>query len=435
MAKTIDLQLIKQAQAGRQEALATLSQFARDKVYVFIYRLTLDEHLADDLAQETILQMVRSKSELTFEHVNSFWAWLRRTALGKVQHHYRVQGDKRVQVRTAVDHDRLRQASDPGRSGVDRLISDEQKRSVFEAVGALDLAYRTILTLRCFEQMSYPQIAAATGQTELQARVRFFRAKQSLKKQLMRQGLGRDHFLAALGLFGAITAGSTKEAAATTTVSEASVAVGGTTVCLGLLASKAGLITVAIVLAGLAAGGKHLIAHFARSDVRQGTSLRWFYNVFADPVRVVGAFDPDGNGWQAYTQQRAPAALPAGGLETVLARSRTQNPLILELPEDHWIQVEFAGPLVDDSGADVLIDAQRFGRQPRVFVTDGAAEEVEIARTSTLTTAGGFDLSGYDLRSVAIPFEPKGVRLEGCGVVGSGGCLGLWVIRARVGAE
>ena len=46
MHKTIDLQLIEQAQSGRQEALSALSELARDKVYVFVYRLTLDPHLA-----------------------------------------------------------------------------------------------------------------------------------------------------------------------------------------------------------------------------------------------------------------------------------------------------------------------------------------------------------------------------------------------------
>ncbi len=434
MHKAIDLQLIKQAQSGRQEALSALSELARDKVYVLVYRLTLDRHLADDLAQETILEMVQSKSKLTFKHVNFFWAWLHRTALGKVQHHYRIQGNKRVQSRTTLDYDRLTQVSGPENSGMDKLVNDELRQSVFDAMGALNLAYRSILTFRCFEQMTYPQIAAVTGQTELQARVQFFRAKQSLKKQLTRRGYGRDHFLAALSLFGAITAGTARKAGATTRVSEASLSVARTTVCLSLLASKAGLIAAAIVLTGFTVGGKYLVNPWGRFRIRQEAGLRWFYNAFADPVRVIEGFDPDKNGWQVYTQEHTPAAMPSGGLEAIVTRRQSQNPLFLELPENHWVHVEFAGPLVDGPSADILIDARRFDRQPRVFITDGGAGEVEITRTSALTTAGGFDLSGYDLQSLEIPFEPKGVRLEGCGVAGRGDCLELWVIRARISA-
>jgi RNA polymerase sigma-70 factor (ECF subfamily) len=434
MRKTIDLQLIEQAQSGRQEALSTLSELARDRVYVFVYRLTLDQHLAEDLAQETILEMVRSISRLTFEHVNFFRAWLRRTALGKVQHHYRVQGNKRVQSKTTVNDDCLREVRGREDSGLDKLIHDELSKSVFDAMGALNFAYRSILTLRCFEQMTYPQIAAATGQTELQARIQFFRAKQSLKRQLLRRGHGRDHFLAALGAYGAITAGMGKDAAAATTVSEASLSVTGATVCLSLLASKAGVVAIIVVLAGLTIGGKHVLDLSRSSGPRQAPGLRWSYNTFADPARVIGAADPDNNGWRVFTLQHAQATMPAGGLDTIAARRRTQNPLLLELPERHWIHVAFAGPLVDGPGADILVDARRFGGQPRIFVTDGGAAEVEIPRTSTLTTAGGFDFSGYDLESVEIPFEPQGVRVEGCGAAGQGNCLELWVIRARIDA-
>jgi RNA polymerase sigma factor (sigma-70 family) len=432
MHKTIDLQLIEQAQSGRQEALSTLSELARDKVYVFVYRLTLDQHLAEDLAQEAVLEMVRSISRLTFEHVNSFWAWLRRTALGKVQHHYRIQGNKRVQAKTILDDDCLKDIRGTEGSGLDKLIHDELSKSVFDAMGTLNLAYRSILTLRCFEQMTYPQIAALTGQTELQARIQFFRAKQSLKKQLLRRGYGREHFLAALGAYGAITASAAKKGAAATTVSEASVSVTGATVCVSLLASKAGVVTAIVALAGLTMGGKYLVDLSRRPDSQPSSALRWFYNAFADPVRVIDGSDPDNNGWQVFTLQYAQAKMPDGGLDTIVARRRTQNPLLLEMPEKHWIHVAFAGPLVDGPGADILVDARRFGGQPRVFVTDGAAAEVEIPQTSALTTASGFDFSGYDLEGVEVPFEPKAVRLEGCGTAGQDECLELWVIRARI---
>ncbi len=435
MCRTVDLNLVKEAQSGRQAALSVLSESAREKVYVFVLRMTLDPHLADDLAQETILEMVRSKAKLSFAHVNSFWAWLHRTALGKVQHHYRIQGNKRVQSRTSMSDDRLKQVSGREESGINKLLSDERRKSVFDAMGGLNLAYRSILTLRCFEQMTYPQIAAVTGQTELQARVQFFRAKQSLKKQLKRRGLGREHFLAALSLFGTITAGTTEKASAATIVSQVSMETGGAAVCVGLFVSKAGLVTAAIVLAGLIVGGNLLAGRAGRSTMQPGDALRRAYNTFATPTRLVDASDPDGNGWQAYTTGLTRVAVPSGGLEEIITRRPSAGSSILELPEGHWVHVEFAGPLVDGPGADILVDARRFGRQAQVFVTDGANRMVALKRTGTLTTGGGFAFSGFDLSGRDIPFEPRAVRLVGCGVASRGDCLELWVLKARTNAD
>ena len=119
------------------------------------------------------------------------------------------------------------------------------------------------------------------------------------------------------------------------------------------------------------------------------------------------------------------------GLEAVVTRRPAASSLVLALPQGHWIHAEFSGPLVDGPGADVLVDARRFGPPARLFVTDGGAQSVPLEPTGTLTSAGGFAFSGFDLSGRELDFEPRAVRLEGCGAEGGGNCLELWVIKAR----
>ena len=76
---------------------------------------------------------------------------------------------------------------------------------IFEAMAKLKMNYRNILTLRCLEQMSYSEIAMAMECTELQSRVLFCRAKNSLRKQLLRHGYSRGALMTGIGLFGLIT--------------------------------------------------------------------------------------------------------------------------------------------------------------------------------------------------------------------------------------
>jgi DNA-directed RNA polymerase specialized sigma24 family protein len=57
-------EVIKQARLGSQDSMSRLAQEAREKVCIYIYRITLDYHLAQDLSQDTVLEMVKSLKRL-----------------------------------------------------------------------------------------------------------------------------------------------------------------------------------------------------------------------------------------------------------------------------------------------------------------------------------------------------------------------------------
>ena len=85
--------LVRQAQLGNIECMDRLAQLTRGRIYAYIYRLTLNKDLAQDLLQETQLEMVSSLELLRQPEL--FWSWLFRTALGKVQHHFRKPEHKK----------------------------------------------------------------------------------------------------------------------------------------------------------------------------------------------------------------------------------------------------------------------------------------------------------------------------------------------------
>ena len=151
MASKITLQLIRQAQAGQDKALSAFSELARERVSVFIYRLTLDLECTEDLTQDTLVELLRSLDRLKFSHVNYFWAWLHRTALGKVQHFYRQQGNQRIHARSHPSSDQMVHMSGPDNPAINQLIKEELRIAVCEAIRALNLTHRSILTLRCFD--------------------------------------------------------------------------------------------------------------------------------------------------------------------------------------------------------------------------------------------------------------------------------------------
>jgi RNA polymerase sigma-70 factor (ECF subfamily) len=404
-------EIIKQAQLGGRDDMSRLAEEARGRVFIYIYRVTLDHHLAQDLSQETMLEMLKSLRRLNVESVNSFWSWLYRTALGKIQHHFRYQGSKRIEQRTIFDGwELLNLVPQDRRSGLTLLLQKELSQAVLKAMGQLKVVYRNILTLRCFDEMTYADIAAVTGVSKMQAMLLFFRAKQSLKKQLARNGFKKEQLLPALGLFGAITASSAKPASAVATVSSAAMKVSASAAVIGSMTTKTGIVsgiiavtalltvTVPVVLKNPWTEKFHIISEERLDQAR-----------FKYPSKVQASYNPDG--WKGDAR---PGHHPKSiTLEQHLIGPPAENLFDVVIPEKCWVELCFSSAIVNGPGDDIIIVEQcKRGEQADVFITNCDKKEVYIGKiTVPMTgdheiTAFGFDISGLDL-----PFTPCGVRI------------------------
>lgn len=263
--KTVDLALLQRAQQGHKESLSALAELARNDVFVYLRRLTLDVHVAEDLCQETLVQMLESLPRLRIATVKAFWAWMYKTAFSRVSHHFRSRGRARLHSPTTLDGGLLSQIPAHGPSGPQALMHKELTTAIYEAMDSIALRYRNILTLRCFQDLSYAEIALATGGTELQARLLFFRAKRSLRHQLASRGFKeKGHLLPAMSLFAALTAGQSKALSAPALVGAATLDVSAGTLALGIATSKAG-VTVLVVAAACMVGATAGLGPFTPS--------------------------------------------------------------------------------------------------------------------------------------------------------------------------
>lgn len=105
------------------------------------------------------------------------------------------------------------QESGPGSEGLKKLARQEMEEVVVSAMASLKPHYRMVLSMRCYEQMNYAQIARQMDSSEVGTRMLFSRAKKALVKQLARNGLSKSSLLTALIVFGKLTAPSEAAAA------------------------------------------------------------------------------------------------------------------------------------------------------------------------------------------------------------------------------
>ncbi len=253
MADKVFSELVAGAQVGDKEDLDKLTQLAGPRLRAYIYRITFDNELTDELVQETTYQMVASLRSL--KEPDSFWAWLFKIASTRANSVFRRRRRRRELLFSAMDENLLQKCLEDSSDGSsERLAQDELGLLVTEAVSKLPLEQRQVVSLRCFEDMRYSEIAQVLGCTEIRVRVCFFRAKHSLKRHLKRNGVSKDTLLAGLILFGKLTAPSEAAAVATTVTSQALVGIGAGATIIGIAKSPwakissviAGLLTVAL---------------------------------------------------------------------------------------------------------------------------------------------------------------------------------------------
>jgi len=439
MAKELNIQTIQQAQTGNSQSLSVVAEQVRQKVDTYIYRLTLDYHLTQDLTQETVLEMIKSLPQLEVPHVNGFWGWIFRTALGKVQHHFRLQGARRLAQKTTSDDFVLESQANDDNNPMNALVSEEIRKTVLGAMQAIRIKYRNILVLRCFENLSYGQIAMIQGGSELKARLLFFRAKHSLKNQLERHGFKRDHLLAALTMFAGLTLRNGKKAAAGEVVLASSLETG-----LGI--SLAALLT---VRTAIAAACVLCIAGVTASMIKPSstsTAIEDLYShlyplldheAFAAPSRVVDANDPDKDGYLVVDKDRPGTPVQQLQTEQIHIDLVNQPRMGLVLPRNHWVELGFDGPIYDGLGPDLLLK-MFCCRTMRVFLTDGSGQLFELPppqclRMGVCRTEHIIDI---DLAGLDLPFEPRAVRLLGVyDRWGRHGGTEFYLVRARIQKE
>ena len=242
------IELIKKAQNGDRVSLDLLAELVYARLSQYVVRLTLSEDLAQDIVQETILEMYKVFGES--KRVDRFWGWIYRIAFNKVRSHYGRQWRHKT---VSLSELSSQITKDGASEGLADMVSAEWKQIVLDSMAQLEPRHRAVLTMRCYDQMSYSEIADFMESSEIGVRALFYRAKKSLAKRLSHYGLGKSALISALVLFGKFTA-TTEASAVSVAISSSTLQVGLAGSLLGIVASKSAIVamTAGVMVVGTA---------------------------------------------------------------------------------------------------------------------------------------------------------------------------------------
>lgn len=153
--------------------LDSIYQEYADLVFKYLFSLCHDEHIAEELTQETFYQAVRSAKK--YDGTCKVSTWLCQIA----KHMWYREIDKRKRKGTS--------------QLVEEIVSDEQSldekfsqkedlMKIFRQVHVLDEISKEIFFLRIMGDLSFREIGNIFEKNENWARVTFYRAKQKIVK-------------------------------------------------------------------------------------------------------------------------------------------------------------------------------------------------------------------------------------------------------------
>ena len=172
--------LIRQARGGDDAALSELCRMYHPILTRYFVSLLRTRQGAEDLAQETLIKMLRSLPNYKSITGKYFEGWLFRIAHNCFIDLKRKKAD--AELPETYD------PPDPGGGAEDRLIASEKALAVRQAVNELDEESRAMVTMRYELELDYKSIALALNTTPNRVKWRLNDAKAKLKRTLEKEG-------------------------------------------------------------------------------------------------------------------------------------------------------------------------------------------------------------------------------------------------------
>ena len=162
------------------QILLKLYSLYQKELYLYLYSLCGDRHLAEDLLHETFLKALLA---LPDGHGN-MRAWLYMVARNLF---YNQQKKKSREILMDEQMYPLEEKTEKGLP--EKIFEEEDRRMLYQAIRRLEIKKREIIQMQYFGGMSQKEIAAVLHITPENVRVLAYRAKKELKKYLEKEGV------------------------------------------------------------------------------------------------------------------------------------------------------------------------------------------------------------------------------------------------------
>lgn len=148
--------------SGSEKSLSILINRHKQKIFGFILSKVLDKEIAEDIFQDTFIKVINTLKRGSYNEEGKFLPWVMRIAHNLVIDYFRK--NKRIPTfNNTDDFDIFSVLSDEVLNVEKQLIKNQILEDVKGLVAELPEDQKEVLLMRIYKDMSFKEIAEATG--------------------------------------------------------------------------------------------------------------------------------------------------------------------------------------------------------------------------------------------------------------------------------
>jgi RNA polymerase sigma factor (sigma-70 family) len=158
-----DYELVTRFVNGEGDAIEELIHRYKNKVYTYIYLTVKNQHLAEDLFQDTFIKVIRSLQDGKYCDNGRFLSWMMRIAHNLIIDHYRKEKQLNTCSNTVNEVDLFNSPKFSDDNIEQIMINDQVLKDVRKLVDELPPDQKEIILLRHYGGLSFKEIADQTN--------------------------------------------------------------------------------------------------------------------------------------------------------------------------------------------------------------------------------------------------------------------------------
>lgn len=156
-----DQQLIHLYLDGDSEALSSLVERYKDKIFTSIYLLVKDKYLAEDIFQDAFIKVIDTINGGRYTDEGKFLPWVMRIAHNLCVDHFR-KVKRSPSIKTSDDHDIFEVLNFSEAGAEEKMIQGQSHERVRKMLDMLPEDQKEVIVMRHYADLSFKEIAKLT---------------------------------------------------------------------------------------------------------------------------------------------------------------------------------------------------------------------------------------------------------------------------------
>ena len=158
-----DYELVKQFMDGDNSCIELLINKYRSKVYTYILLIVKNQHLAEDLFQDTFIKVIKSLLDGKYKENGKFLSWVIRIAHNLIIDHYRKTKQLSTISKEDYQVDIFNSRKYSGINIEEHIISTQITKDIRSLIDELPSDQKEVIILRHYCGLSFKEIAEHTN--------------------------------------------------------------------------------------------------------------------------------------------------------------------------------------------------------------------------------------------------------------------------------